>query len=449
MAKDDAPEATPSSRLNAQIELVVGRGERSTGDDDHLPDAAAHPATWRDDGQVDYLHHRTWILARDDDADAVQGIVGGGRVTHDRNVRGLSRIEVPEGDASVDDLCQQVDEQLGEGIATPDHVMYVCPTSTCPATEPEEVHRSQGLVPQLSTDECDGRGVLVSVLDSGWVAGSGEQHAWLQGVGGEPDAEVDEAAGTIGAYGGHGTFVAGIVRAMAPRAEVDVRCTFVKAGAVYESDLVADVARALRRGSSVIVLAFGTNTRKDIPSLGFDVIGRMLAQHKGVVLVAAAGNDGSRRPFWPAAFPWAVSVGALDASWQDRAWFSNHGPWVDVYAPGEGLVNAFPAGRYVCTEPPNTGVVRTFDGLARWSGTSFSTPLVAGLIAARMSQTGENGPQAAAALLGHARGGTIPGVGPVLRPGDACGGRHHPPEGPGHHGHPGHRGHHGGGCGCC
>jgi len=442
-------------RLRAQIELI----RRS------LPGAAVFPQNWEETGEVDYLYRAGTVLARDRDEDAVtRGLAeilrgAGGEVpaadrpfARQQAAGGVVSIALPEfpadarEQATVPRILGQLDAGVGRGKSFPDHILYGC-GYPCPATEPGEVPAGTttpfpppGAAACCGHPRpgCDGDGVFVSVVDTGLLPGAAAGHGWLAGVDGVPENPYD-AAGNIVPYAGHGTFAAGCLRCAAPKTGVYVGQGFESAAAAFETDLVPTLEDALSRNPDVFVFTFTTSSRLDQTLVTFDdFYERRLRSVKGLVVVAPAGNDGWSRYMWPAAYPWVVSVGALSASWRDRASFSNHGGWVDVYAPGEDLVNAFAAGTYICNEPP-IGQHRHFDGMARWSGTSFSTPIVAGLIAARMSATGQNGQQAARALLRFARGQAIPGAGAVLYPGQACcAGRHQP----------GGRGHHGGGCGC-
>jgi len=115
----------------------------------------------------------------------------------------------------------------------------------------------------------------------------------------------------IRGYAGHGTFVAGVARCMAPVSRVRVSRDFDKAGALSEHELVKRLGQALGLGADVINLSAGGTTRKNLPLLSFVAFWETYRHYKGVVLVASAGNNSTRRPFWPAAFPQVVGWARL------------------------------------------------------------------------------------------------------------------------------------------
>jgi subtilisin family serine protease len=377
----------------ARPEIVV-----PTGDTDDVAD-------------MHHMHRDGVILVRDADLARVAAIVPGD--VEASLINGVTLYRPRERD--IEAVLRQIDLELGVGVATPDHALHVTPGGLCPAAEPEDADLPPN--PDVNPDSAsDGGGVLVSVVDTGFLPGLADdaRHPWLTGVTGD---EERVRPPHIRPFEGHGTFVAGIVRCRAPAAEVRVEGFLTQGAVIFESEIIRQLDDALDRVPDIISLSAGALTRHNLPPLSFEVFWENRLRHyKGTVLVAAAGNDQHRGPFWPAAFPWAVSVGALDAHDQ-RAPFTNYGSWVDVYAPGVDIVNAFPDGVYIYQEPPHEGEVHEFKhGMARWSGTSFATPIVTGMIAARMSKTGETARLAADALLAEARANARPRVGAILKP---------------------------------
>jgi hypothetical protein len=353
---------------------------------------------------------------------------GRGRVVEEL-VGDLLSYELParRDDRAVDleGLLEEIAKENGdEDVARPDHVVYLAPRGIgqmCPATEPE-LPLGRGPVPPQTQHSKAGAGVRVSVVDSGWYepASTNPDTPWLAGNI-EGDLETVNPA-AIHPYAGHGTFVAGVIRCLAPATYIEVEGVLTKAGAVYESEITKELNEAMTDEDrpQLISISAGCRTRRDLGLLGFEALAKKydLAEGEAAVLVvAAAGNDATSRPFWPAAYPWVLSVGALDGD-MCVSDFSNHGDWVDVYAHGRDLVNAFPTGTYTCHEPAHAGEVRSFTGMAQWSGTSFATPVVTGLIAAYMSEHGVSARDAYDALVAAGKqvtdpvGLTRPVVGP-------------------------------------
>jgi hypothetical protein len=406
------------------------------------------------DGGIDFMCHAGEILVREDHLDEVLEFLGlpprreieeNDRDRIQRVIEGvvllnLGGSRIPDEVAAV----EAIDQEFSPRIATPNQVLTVAGGvgSGCSATEPQEVYYEIEPFPSV----CHGNGgakVLIYMADTGLLQDAAT-HPWLAyGVQMQnPVADVDPLGpGTppqIPPCAGHGTFGAGVLRCMAPDAEIMMTRALIYGGSQLESDLVRKLESALSLGVDIFHLTMACLSMNDQPLIGFEAWLRLL-RLLGGICIAPAGNCGFDRPEFPAAFPGVIGVGALGGDWRGRATFSNFGPWVDVYAPGRDLVNAFATGTYSCYVYPYAGTPagdRNFYGMAKWSGTSFSAPIVTGLIAARMSRTGENARQAAAALLAEAREQAIPGVGPILlpcchdhrtgaRPPGCCCGKHH------------------------
>jgi len=282
--------------------------------------------------------------------------------------------------------------------------------------------RPATLVPDVrSKHDRTGAGVQVAVVDTGLDVGAASaSHGWLDGipiddspVGNRdlldavpaPDGYLDEAAG-------HGTFVAGLVRQAAPACEISA----IK---VLDSDGIGTdfaVAEALFRlaeaevAPHIVNLSLACLAGETITPVAIDAaIDALTQRHPDTLIVAAAGNDGSDAPTWPAANKSVLSVGACDGA--RPASYSNTGYWVDFSLPADGVVSTYVKGMRRCEDT----TIEYVADYASWSGTSFAAPQVSGLLAGLLSDG--HRPSAAVAELKR-RAVRADGVGRLLRTDD-------------------------------
>ena len=163
---------------------------------------------------------------------------------------------------------------------------------------------------------------------------------------------------------GHGTKVAGVVTAQGMNATGvagmcwDCRILPVKVagsdGNVAWSNAAAGVIWAADNGARIINMSFGKSTGTATMAAAVEY-----ARGLGVFVIAAAGNEGNRARFYPAAYPGVMSVAATTESDGLYSW-STRGDWVRLAAPG-------------CTWTTRKGA--SWDSFC---GTSAAAPIVAG-----------------------------------------------------------------------
>ena len=177
---------------------------------------------------------------------------------------------------------------------------------------------------------------------------------------------------------GHGTHLSGIIAAITDNnkgvagLDWDGMIYAIKVldydGSGSISDTISGITEAANKGIKVLNLSLGDTDY----SISFENAVNY-AYTSGSLVVAAAGNENTSTPTYPAAFTNALAVAATDQADKRSVWrpgvASNYGAWVDVCAPGTDIYSTWPSNSYLLKD-----------------GTSMSTPHVAGLASLLLSR---------------------------------------------------------------
>nr|WP_246351674.1 S8 family serine peptidase [Deinobacterium chartae] len=239
-----------------------------------------------------------------------------------------------------------------------------------------------------------GEGITVAVIDTGVDL----THPAFEGAIDTAQAvdliDGDNVPQEVGSYRtdaayGHGTGVAGVILQIAPRAKILPIRALNPDGSGDATVVTEAIVYAVDHGADIINLSLGSAEALE------SVRGALsYAASHGVIVVAAAGNTNSGQVHYPAR---DLAAGSLDGAGISvasvntdgvKSDFSNYGD-VEILAPGERIYSPFPEGY-----------------AAYFSGTSFSTPVIAGALALAKAQN----PQATPEQLENALGASARAV---------------------------------------
>jgi serine protease len=247
-----------------------------------------------------------------------------------------------------------------------------------------------------------GAGAVVAVLDTGIAMYHPDKGNVIASASFVTDLTVED-------FNSHGTHTAGTIAAadntigvvgVAPEAGLLIGKVLNNAGEGEISGLIAGIEWAVENGAHVISMSLGGTRNSAALETACDN-----AYAQGVLLVAAAGNDNTSVPEYPAAYASVLSVAAVDIN-KEKADFSNYGSTIDVAAPGVDVLSTIPVGFEAI-------------GDAIWSAASHSSNILqgtsAGIVTGQICNCGlatgldtdNTCPDTVAGNIAHIRRGTI------------------------------------------
>jgi len=306
-------------------------------------------------------------------AEAATTRAAGVRVRSDLEQAELEVVRVPQAaaagseaaaEAALQTAREELEAQPAVAAVDYDYVRsYVGLASNDPYYDKQYNLTQTGFDDAWSTER--GGGALLGIIDSGISQNHPDlsdkiarQHDFYDG-----DNRAEDKVG-------HGTWVAGVAAAVTGNGRgIAGACPACKLLVAKDGDefpvdsaTIKGIYWAVDRGADAVNISSGSYQDSTAYERAINY-----AREHGALVVAAAGNDSTSRPTYPAAYPASVAVSATNRS-GTFASFSNRGEWVDLAAPGVGIYTT------------------DLSGYWDFDGTSFSAPEVtalAGLLAAQ------------------------------------------------------------------